>query len=105
MREEITKALQGPAGARAPESSAEDRLLSVKEASEAMKVSVSTVFQYRKDGILPATCVRGRALVRMSDIHKALQAPAAPTGHRATPRRGRGPVAPQGERKPGTPNR
>jgi hypothetical protein len=59
-----------------------EELLSIKAAAEMLKVSVATIHEYKRRGLLPYIKLAGRAFIRRSDVlaagtlHKRSQKPA-----------------------------
>ncbi|WP_460557354.1 helix-turn-helix domain-containing protein [Hymenobacter daeguensis] len=62
--------------------SANEELLSIKAAAEMLKVSVATIHEYKRRGLLPYVKLAGRAFIRRSDVlasvtlHQRSQKPA-----------------------------
>ena len=66
-----------------------EQLLDVRQAAELLGVTWQTVHEWKRRGLLPFNKMGGRTYFKRSEVLAALKNPTAPTGGRATPRRGK----------------
>ena len=91
LRSELNSTIPGPSSTRP---SLDDELLSIREAAEMLGVTVQTVHEWKRRGLLKYHKLGSRSYLKRADVLAALQ------GHQRSEKPGKGATTRKGSQRP-----